>query len=132
MFDKGIKFTASILINVFLGQKQKTKIRKIKVQESKAARPSTVDRTKDSFITFEEQTNRDSGTCTLVNRTESPGSISRKPFSTTACRQDLPSTSDKYEETFNMFGQKDELAETYYGDLVITDLANTDEPFVHD
>ena len=85
---------------------------------------STVDETKNSYITFNEPTRKVSGSFTPVHVTDSPNSSSRKSF-TTACRQDVLTTSDTREV-------KEDTAESYYGDLVVTDLVNSTDPFVRD
>lgn len=122
-------------------RKPKMKIRKIKVQTAGTVVPSSVDKTENSFITFNEPTSKASvcpssnsrksipphkasGTFTPVNVTDSPSSNSRKSFST-ACRQDVLRTSDRRTKNENP-------TESHYGDLVIIDLGSSTEPLVHD
>lgn len=115
-----ISLVDKVVLLIFLGRKSKVKIRNIKVQTAYPG-SSTVDKTKNSYITFNEPTSKISGT--PMNVKDSPNNSSRKSF-TTVCRQDVLTTSDTREV-------KEDTAESY-GDLVVTDLGSSAEPFVPD
>ncbi len=100
------------------------KIRKIKVQTVDTVPPSTIDKTGNPFVSFNEPSNNAGGNFAPVNVTDSPNSTSRKSFST-ACRQDVWSTSDRRVKN-------EDPAQSHYGDLVIIDLGSSTEQFVHE
>ncbi|XP_028415555.1 uncharacterized protein LOC114538589 isoform X2 [Dendronephthya gigantea] len=113
--------------------KRKTKIRKIKVETADTASiiPSVVTQQTDaSFATFNEQSSsRIVNPSRLGDVRVSPINSSRKLFSS-ACRQDVLRMSDRQVKVEDR--TEGENVESYYGDLVVTDLGSLNEPVVND